>query len=205
VNQKNAETAENPEAADTTETTETEEKSEVAQNTEATYTEEGTDKESEAEPEVEFVEKSALEEQQKKADENYQRLLRAQADLDNFRRRTRLEKEEAAKYASLGIIEQLLPVVDNFERAIASSQNNPDLDSLIKGVEMIFRQISETLEQAGLKSIDAVGEPFNPDFHQAIMQVESEEHEEGIVVEEVQKGYLLKEKVIRAAMVKVSK
>lgn len=211
MNQKNAETVENDK---TSETPDTAENPEVAPNSEATYTEEGTDNESlnaqeeelhTDEPEVEFVEKSALEEQQKKADENYQRLLRAQADLDNFRRRTRLEKEEAAKYASIGIIEQLLPVVDNFERAIASSQDNPDLDSLKKGVDMIFRQLSQTLEEAGLKSIEAVGEPFNPDFHQAIMQVESEEHEEGIVVEEIQKGYLLKDKVLRAAMVKVSK
>lgn len=200
MNQKNAKTVENPK---TSETNDTVENPEVAEDSEATYTEQNDDNESE--PEVEFVEKSALEEQQKKADEHYQRLLRAQADLDNFRRRTRLEKEEAAKYASMGIIEQLLPVVDNFERAIASSQNNPDLDSLIKGIDMIFRQISETLEQAGLVSIKAVGEPFNPNFHQAIMQVESEEYEEGIVVEEVQKGYLLKDRILRAAMVKVSK
>lgn len=157
-----------------------------------------------SEPELEYVEKSKFEEVQQKADENYQRFLRAQADLDNFRRRTRSDKEEAAKYASMKLIEQLLPVIDNFERALASSQSNADYDSLVKGIEMISRQISQAVEQEGLKAIEAVGQPFNPDFHEAIMQVESEEHEEGIIVEEVQKGYMLKDRVLRPTMVKVS-
>ena len=137
-------------------------------------------------------------------EEQQQRFLRAQADFDNFRRRTIKEKEELGQYASLKLIEQLLPVVDNFERAIAASAANNDFESLAKGVDMIFRQLSQVLEQEGLKPMNTVGEPFNPDFHQAIMQVESDEYEEGIVVEEVQKGYVMKEKVIRPAMVKVS-
>ncbi|RJE89861.1 nucleotide exchange factor GrpE [Paenibacillus sp. 1011MAR3C5] len=140
----------------------------------------------------------------KQAEESQQRYLRAQADFDNFRRRTMKEKEDLAQYASMKLIEQLLPVVDNFERAIAASSANNDYESLAKGVDMIFRQLSQTLDAEGLKPINAVGEPFNPEFHQAIMQVESDEYEEGIVVEEVQKGYMLKEKVLRPAMVKVS-
>lgn len=145
-----------------------------------------------------------LEQAKKLADENYQRFLRTQADFDNFRRRTQKEKEEFAKYASLKLIEQLLPVVDNFERALAASKDNKDYDSLAKGVDMIFRQLDQVLTSEGLQPMQTVGTPFNPEFHQAIMQVESEEHEEGIVVEEVQKGYLLKDKVLRPAMVKVS-
>ncbi|WP_168119319.1 nucleotide exchange factor GrpE [Paenibacillus sp. HB172176] len=140
----------------------------------------------------------------KQAEESQQRYLRAQADFDNFRRRTVKEKEELGQYASMKLISQLLPVVDNFERAITASAANKDYDSLAKGVDMIFRQVVQTLEQEGLKAMEVVGEPFNPEFHQAIMQVESEEHEEGIIVEEVQKGYILKEKVLRPAMVKVS-
>lgn len=145
-----------------------------------------------------------IEELRKQAEESQQRFLRAQADFDNFRRRTIKEKEDLAQYASMKLIGQLLPVVDNFERALTAAESGSDLESFTKGVEMIFRQLSQSLEGEGLKVIEAVGQPFNPEFHQAIMQVESDEHEEGIVVEEVQKGYILKEKVIRPAMVKVS-
>jgi len=150
-------------------------------------------------PEQQEIEKLKLQ-----ADEHHQRLLRAQADFDNFRRRTRQEKEEFAKYASLKVVEQLLPVVDNFERALAAGKDSNDYDALIKGVDMIFRQLDQVLAAEGLTRMETVGQPFNPEFHQAVMQVESDEHEEGIVVEELQKGYLLKDKVLRPAMVKVS-
>ncbi|WP_420849573.1 nucleotide exchange factor GrpE [Paenibacillus montanisoli] len=147
---------------------------------------------------------SRLEELAKLAEENQQRYLRAQADFDNFRRRTMKEKEELAQYASMKLIGQLLPVVDNFGRALEAAKSGGDVESFSKGVDMIFRQLEQVLEAEGLKAMDAVGQPFNPDFHQAIMQVESDEHGEGIVVEEVQKGYVLKDKVLRPAMVKVS-
>jgi molecular chaperone GrpE len=150
------------------------------------------------------VVESELEVALKLADDNYQKYLRAQADFDNFRRRSRQEKEEFAKYASSKLIEQLLPVVDSFERALATGKETTDTDALFKGVDMIFRMLSQVLEQEGLKSIEAVGQPFNPDFHQAIMTVESDEHEEGIVIEEIQKGYNLKDKILRPSMVKVS-
>ncbi|MCR8631451.1 nucleotide exchange factor GrpE [Paenibacillus radicis (ex Xue et al. 2023)] len=145
-----------------------------------------------------------LEQLRKESEENYQRYLRAQADFDNFRRRTRLEKEEFAKYASMKVIEQLLPVLDNLERALNAGQEGKDYEALHKGVDMISRQLDQALANEGLQAMESVGQPFNPEFHQAIMQVESEEHEEGIVVEEIQKGYLLKDKVLRPAMVKVS-
>jgi molecular chaperone GrpE len=147
---------------------------------------------------------SELELAQKLAVDNYQKYLRAQADFDNFRRRSRQEKEEFAKYASSKLIEQLLPVVDSFERALATGNETTDTEALLKGVDMIFRMLSQVLEQEGLKSIEAIGQPFNPDFHQAIMTVESAEHDEGIVIEEIQKGYNLKDKVLRPSMVKVS-
>ncbi|WP_068501970.1 nucleotide exchange factor GrpE [Paenibacillus kribbensis] len=138
------------------------------------------------------------------AEEHQQRLLRAQADFDNFRRRTIKEKEELAKYASMKLVTELVPVLDNFERALATAQQGAETESFAKGVEMIFRQFEGVLQAEGVTAMNSVGQPFNPDFHQAIMQVESEEHEEGIVVEEVQKGYMLKDKVLRPAMVKVS-
>jgi len=137
-------------------------------------------------------------------EEYQQRLLRAQADFDNYRRRTVKEKEELGKYASAKLITELLPVIDNFERALQTSGDVTDAASYVKGVEMIFRQLEGVLKAEGLTAMEAEGQPFNPEFHQAIMQVESEEHEEGIVVEVVQKGYMLKDKVLRPAMVKVS-
>lgn len=149
-------------------------------------------------------EPSELDKVRMQAEENYQRLLRVQADFDNFRRRARAEKEDFAKYASLKLIEQLLPIVDNFDRALASSKETKDFDALAKGLDMTYRGMDQLLTAEGLKPIEAVGQPFNPEFHQAVMQVESDEHEEGIVVEELQKGYILKDKVIRPAMVKVS-
>lgn len=162
----------------------------------STYTEEG-----EADP---SASEDLIAELRKQADEHYQRLLRTQADFDNFRRRSRQEKEEFAKYAAQKLIEQLLPVIDNFERAIQSSKETQDFDGLAKGIDIVFRQFDTALRNEGVTPIESVGQPFNPEFHEAIMQVESDEHEEGIVVEEVQKGYMLNGKVIRPSMVKVS-
>lgn len=102
------------------------------------------------------------------------------------------------------LVTELVPVLDNFERALATAPQGAESESFSKGVEMIFRQFESVLQAEGVTAMNSVGQPFNPDFHQAIMQVESEEHEEGIVVEEVQKGYMLKDKVLRPAMVKVS-
>lgn len=141
---------------------------------------------------------------QELAEEYQGRALRAQADFDNFRRRTLKEKEELAQYATSKLVTELLPVMDNFERALVTTPANPEFEAFAKGVNMIFRQLEGVLKAEGLTAMETVGEPFNPEYHQAIMQVESEEYEEGIVTEEIQKGYLLKDKVLRPAMVKVS-
>lgn len=138
------------------------------------------------------------------ADEYQGRLLRVQADYDNFRRRTQKEKEELAQYATSKLITELLTVLDNFDRALNTAPAGAEVEAFSKGVNMIFRQLDGVLKSEGLTVMEAVGQPFNPEYHQAIMQVESEEYEEGIVTEEVQKGYLLKDKVLRPAMVKVS-
>jgi len=141
---------------------------------------------------------------QRLADEHQSRYLRAQADFDNYRRRTLKEKEELAQYASMKLIAELLPVLDNFGRALQAGGETAETAAFAKGVDMIFRQLFQVLEAEGLREMDAVGQPFDPEHHQAIMRVESDEHEEGTVVEVVQTGYMLKDKVIRPAMVKVS-
>ncbi|MBN2983286.1 MULTISPECIES: nucleotide exchange factor GrpE [Cohnella] len=190
-----------------------EEAAEAAMETEAA-TEAGTQQPEQAEadrtaePEAAETaaneEDSRIQELQRQADDNYQRFLRAQADFDNFRRRTLKEKEELSKYASAKLIGELLPVVDNFQRALKAGGEATDDGALSKGIEMIYRQLSQVLENEGLKAMEPVGQPFDPEVHQAIMQVESEEYGEGIVVEVVQTGYMLKDKVLRPAMVKVS-
>jgi molecular chaperone GrpE len=137
-------------------------------------------------------------------DETQQRVLRTQADFDNYRKRTQKEKESFAKYASINLITELLPIVDNFERAFSVVVVDDQVDSFSKGMDMVFRQLQSILQNEGLVPIESVGQPFNPEFHQAIMQVESDLYPNGTVVEEVQKGYMLKDRVLRPAMVKVS-
>jgi molecular chaperone GrpE len=144
------------------------------------------------------------EEVKRQADENYQRYLRTQADFDNFRRRSRLERDELTQYAAAKLVEALLPTLDNLERALSSSKASADFDSLIKGIDMVYRQLEHTLTQEGLQAISAVDQPFDPELHQAVMQEAAEGKESGIVLAELQKGYKYKEKVLRPAMVKVS-
>lgn len=129
------------------------------------------------------------------------RLKRSMAEFDNFRKRT--EKEKASMYiiGAREIVEKILPVVDNFERGLAQA---PEEDPFAEGIRMIYKQLMTTLEELGVKPIEAVGKEFNPDFHNAVMHVEDEEAGENIVVEEFQKGYTYKEFVVRHSMVKVA-
>lgn len=140
-----------------------------------------------------------------KAEDYYGHLQRLQADFDNYRKRTQKEKEELIKYASERIVSDLLPVLDNFERAISAAQSSEDFKAFSQGVEMIHRQMQNMLTKEGLKAIDAVGQPFDPNLHEAVLQVDAEDQPENTVVEELQKGYYLKEKVLRPSMVKVSR
>jgi molecular chaperone GrpE len=147
---------------------------------------------------------TALLEERKKVEELTQRYLRSQADFDNYRKRMQKEKEDLLKYASRSLLEKLLPAVDNLERAIESSKQTGNLESLVQGVEMVYRQIMDALKEEGAVPIEAVGKPFDPYIHQAVAQVESDGQQTGIVVEEYQKGYMLKDKLIRPSMVKVT-
>ncbi|WP_088102529.1 nucleotide exchange factor GrpE [Halalkalibacter urbisdiaboli] len=132
------------------------------------------------------------------------RLLRVQADYDNFRRRSREEKEAAAKYRAQSFIEGLLPVIDNFERALLVNPEQEEAKSLLKGMEMVYRQLQDTLKNEGVEVIETVGQSFDPHLHQAVMQVEEEGYESNQIVEELQKGYKLKDRVLRPSMVKVN-
>lgn len=132
------------------------------------------------------------------------RLLRSQADLENFRRRSREEKEAAAKYRSQPLIESLLPFIDNFERGLLVKPESEESKSLLKGLEMVYRQLQDVLKSEGVEIIETTGQSFDPNVHQAVMQVEEEGFESGVIVEELQKGYKLKDRVIRPSMVKVN-
>jgi molecular chaperone GrpE len=141
---------------------------------------------------------------QEQVEQTHAQYLRALADLENFRRRARKEKEDAVKYATLPLLESLLPVMDNFERALAAVNHRDDAHLLKEGVEMVYRQLSAALSQAGIRLLEAKGKVFDPHEHNAVMQVEDDQVESGIVVEELQAGYRLHDRVIRPAMVKIS-
>lgn len=157
-------------------------------------------------PEQEVVEEEAAEmdevaKLQQEKDETYQRLLRLQADYDNFRRRTQKDRENDRKYKSQSLIEELLPALDNFERALQVEAQD---EKYAEGMNMVYKQLKSALEKEGLEEIPAVGEEFDPHMHQAVMQVEDENYESNVVVEELQKGYKLNDRVIRPSMVKVN-
>ncbi|WP_406671198.1 nucleotide exchange factor GrpE [Methanolobus sp. ZRKC4] len=134
-----------------------------------------------------------------------EKLIRLTAEFDNFRKRSIREKEEYRKFAVEQIITELLEVYDNFERAIESAKQTDDVESVVKGVDMVFKQFTSILEKEGLQRIECKGMEFDPNLHDAIMHVEHTEQEEGTVVDVCKPGYYLHTKVIRPAMVAVSK
>jgi len=142
-----------------------------------------------------------------KADENWDRLLRTTADFDNFKKRAAREKIESAQYATASVLTKVLPVLDNFEMALAAAQGsaNANLASFQSGVAMIQQQLKNVLVESGLEELDAVGKPFDPNFHEAISQQESAEVPEGNVLQQVRKGYKLKDRLLRPAAVIVAK
>ena len=132
------------------------------------------------------------------------KLTRQMAEFDNFRKRTEKEKSAMYEIGAKDIIEKILPVVDNFERGLGAVTEEQKEDSFVAGMEMIYKQIMTTLDSVGVKAIEAVGNEFDPDFHNAVMHVEDEEVGENIVVEEFQKGYTYRDTVVRHSMVKVA-
>lgn len=148
----------------------------------------------------------ALLEEVKKGQESCDKMLRNQADLDNTRKRLEREKQDFIKFANEGLISDLLNVLDDLERTVDLAESHgEDLAAFLKGVEMILAHLYEMLKVHGVKPIEAEGKIFDPNFHEALMQVENKDLPEHTVVEELQKGYLIHGRVLRTAKVKVSK
>ena len=131
--------------------------------------------------------------------------LRATAEAENFKKRLTREKEDFVKYSNEKVIKELLPVVDNLERAVDHAKEAGEGGGLLEGVEMTLDLFKKALANLGVTQVSAVGEPFNPEKHEAVQQIESADHEPNVVVSEFQKGYMLHERLIRPAMVVVSK
>lgn len=138
-----------------------------------------------------------------KVEELEDRVKRQMAEFENFRKRTEKEKTAMFETGARSVIEKILPVVDNFERGLAAVPENEKNGGFAQGMEMIYKQLMTELENMDVKPIPAVGEEFNPDFHNAVMQVESEEYESGVVAQELQKGYTYRDSVVRHSMVAV--
>lgn len=132
------------------------------------------------------------------------KLTRQMAEFDNYRKRTEKEKSSMYEIGAKSVIEKLLPVVDNFERGLTAVPEEQRDDSFVTGMEMVYKQIMTMFETIGVKPIEAVGQEFNPDLHNAVMHVEDENFGENIIVEEFQKGYTYKDSVVRYSMVKVA-
>ena len=151
-----------------------------------------------------FGKKNKKDKKDEKIEELTDRLTCQMAEFDNFRKRTEKEKSQMYEIGAKDIIEKILPIVDNFERGLGSMNEEEKATPFAEGMEKIYKQLMTTLESLGVKPIDAVGQEFNPDFHNAVMHVEDEELDENIIAEEFQKGYMYRDSVVRHSMVKVA-
>ena len=196
-------------AEDETAQTETDSTDEDSAGNDAGDNESGADEDSEEESSKTekkkfFSKKNKKDKKDEKIEELTDRLTRQMAEFDNFRKRTEKEKSQMYEIGAKDIIEKILPVVDNFERGLASMSEEERTTPFAEGMEKIYKQFMTTLEGIGVKPIEAVGQEFNPDFHNAVMHVEDEEFGENIIAEEFQKGYMYRDSVVRHSMVKVA-
>lgn len=174
-------------------------------------TEEAEDKEEDSEEATEtgksgkkLFGKKKKDKKDEKIEELTDRLARSMAEFDNFRKRTEKEKSQMYEVGAKDIIEKILPVIDNFERGLGAVKEEEKEDPFVQGMEKIYKQLITTLEGIEVKPIEAVGQPFDPNFHNAVMHVEDENLGENIVAEEFQKGYMYRDSVVRHSMVKVA-
>lgn len=153
------------------------------------------------------VQLEALRAKAAKADEYWERLLRVSADFENYKKRAARERQEALQFANQSLLQKLLPVMDNFEAALAATNHdaNPAVEALKKGIALIQSQLRAVLAEAGLEEIDATGRPFDPNLHEAVAQQESADQPEGQVLQQLRKGYKLRERLVRPASVVVAK
>lgn len=180
------------------------ENQEKAEGGESGKEESGKEDDPKADKKKLFGKKNKKDKKDEKIDELTDRLTRQMAEFDNFRKRTEKEKSQMYEIGARDIIEKILPVVDNFERGLDSMTEDDKSTPFAEGMEKIYKQLMTTLDGIGVKPIEAVGQEFNPDFHNAVMHVEDEELGENIIAEEFQKGYTYRDTVVRHSMVKVA-
>lgn len=151
-----------------------------------------------------FEKKNKKDKKDEKIEELTDKLTRQMAEFDNYRKRTEKEKSAMYEIGAKDVVEKILPVVDNFERGLQSVSEEEKENPFVQGMDKIYKQMMTTLEEIGVKPIEAVGQEFNPDFHNAVMHIEDEEFGENIIAEEFQKGYTYRDSVVRHSMVKVA-
>ena len=188
------------EAEETETETEAAESGEQAEETEESEAEDG--QEAPADEKKGFFKKKKDKKDEQIEDLNV-KLKRQMAEFDNFRKRTEKEKTQMYDMGAKSIIEKILPVIDNFERGLAAVPEEQREDAFVVGMDKVYRQMLTELDASGVKPIEAVGQEFDPNFHNAVMQVESEEYDSGVVAQELQKGYMYKDSVVRHSMVAV--
>ena len=176
----------------------------VTQEEAETEVEDTEDSEETTEKKKIFGRKAKKDPKDEKIEELTDRVTRQMAEFDNFRKRTEKEKSAMYEIGAKSVIEKLLPIVDNFERGFSTVAEEDKEDSFVKGMEMVYKQILTTFETIGVKPIEAVGQEFNPDLHNAVMHVDDETVGDNIIVEEFQKGYTYRDTVVRYSMVKVA-
>ena len=180
-------------------------KTEEASEEQEAETEEQTEDQTEEKASKKFFgKKDKKDKKDEKIEELTDRLTRQMAEFDNFRKRTETEKSQMYEVGAKDIIEKILPVVDNFERGLDAVPEEKKEDPFIQGMEKVYKQFLTVLESMDVKPIEAVGNPFDPNFHNAVMHVEDENFGENEVAEEFQKGYMYRDSVVRHSMVKVA-
>ena len=188
------------EAEETEAETEAAESGEQAEETEESEAEDG--QEAPADEKKGFFKKKK-DKKDEQIEELNDKLKRQMAEFDNFRKRTEKEKTQMYDMGAKSIIEKILPVIDNFERGLAAVPEEQREDAFVVGMDKVYRQMLTELDASGVKPIEAVGQEFDPNFHNAVMQVESEEYDSGVVAQELQKGYMYKDSVVRHSLVAV--
>ena len=188
---------------DTTEDTAEENEASEAENAEAADEAESSENPENAEKKEGFFKKKKKDKKDEQIEDLQDRLKRQMAEFDNFRKRTEKEKSQMFDMGARTIIEKILPVVDNFERGLAAVPEEQREDAFVSGMDKVYKQMLTELESIGVKPIEAMGQEFDPELHNAVMQVENEELESGTVAQELQKGYMYKDTVVRHSMVSV--
>lgn len=194
---------ETKEAAEGSEAEDSEEKDSEEKDSEEKDSEEKDSEEKDSKDKGLFGKKKKKDKKDEQIEDLNDRLRRQMAEFDNFRKRSEKEKSQMFDMGARSIIEKVLPVVDNFERGLAAVPEDQKDDAFVTGMDKVYKQLMTEFDSIGVKPIEALGQEFNPDLHNAVMQVESDEYEPGVVAQELQKGYMYKDTVVRHSMVAV--